>query len=302
MNGMTEPNQLTVSIQRYGGDSSIDYRWRVTVRLVQDFMSGAYSVGAHHASLSFNSQTNNSTNPAHIPLSNTPAHVSKTAEVTVIDSNIPLTGTVERVFKFNLSILGGNHLLTVPNNTYNSGYEVKLYRVDAAGTATLMSTKTLNIGSARFQIEYSLNNNASLLLQNGANNYNLQFTTAADYATGKSVTINNAIKVTGGNFNSYQMAIKASGPFTSPTTSSTIPLNVLRAEVTEVQAYDGISQVSPITPGTTDQTIVYRSSGGPWYPELLFNLRFYIPPNGLTEVSVPAGTYTTYIYFVLTPN
>lgn len=300
MGGMTEPNQLTISIQRYNGDNSIDYRWRVTVRLTQDFINGANSVGAEYASLSFNSQTNNSTNPSNIPITNSLVQLSKTAEATVIDSNVPLTNTVERVFKFNLAIQGGNHLLTKPNATYNSAYEVKLYKINPAGVATHVDTHT--VGSARFQIEYSLNNNASLVVQNGANNYNLQFTNASDYATGKSVTVNSGIKIAGGNFNNYQMSVKASGPFTSSTSSSTIPLNVLRTEITSVQFYQGITIVSPITPSTADQTVVYRSSGGQWNSEMLFNLRFYIPPNGLTGVNVPAGTYTTYVYFVLTPN
>lgn len=302
MSSRTENNQLSIGIQRYSGDNSINYRWRVTVRLLQDFISGPNTVGAQNAYLTYNSQSNNSSNNSNIPISSTPVQLSKTNEATLIDSNIALTNTVDRLFRFNLTIQGGNHLLGIPNTTLHSGYEVKFYKISNQGVTTLMRTFTLQPGnSARFQIEYSLNNNTSLILQNGANLYNLQFTTAADYANGKSVTVNSGLKITGGNFNQFQLAVKASGPFTSSTTSSTIPLNVLRAEIVPIDNYIGLEVNSPITLSTGDQVMATRTFWSFFYSTFTFNLRFYIPPN-TPGLNVPAGTYTTYVYFVLTPN
>src|SRR5690606_13600872 len=201
----------------------------------------------------------------------------------------------------NLTVVGGNHMLNKPNGTYNSAYEFKLYRIEG-GNAILVSTHTAGVGnSARFSLDYDMNA-FSVLLQNGANIYNFSYSTAADYANEKSVMVNNAIRITTNFYTDYQLAIKASGDFISSGTSSTIPINVLRAELTPASNYLGVNTTSPITLSTTPQTVISRSYGWLFWNSVFdFSLRFFIPA-GTTGLNVPAGTYTAYVYFILMQN
>lgn len=301
MGGKTEVNQVNVNIQRYNGQNNLT-EWRLTARLVQDYVNAsnsAYSIGAQYSYLQFNGQENSSSNGTLVNAPTQPIQLNKFTEVTLIESTVPLTGSVYRLFKYNLIIQGGNHMLAGPNGTYHSAYEFKLYRLTGGGNAQLVATKTESVGaSARFQINYSGNyGGQSLTIQNGAQQFNMQFSTAADYTTGKSVLVNNAINIT--SYSNYQLAIKASGNFTSSTSSEVIPISVLKAELTTSQVFSGLQLISPITLSTSDQIIAVRSQNNP--NAVNYNLRFYIPPNtpGLTVVP---GTYTTYVYFVIIPN
>lgn len=298
--GKTENNQVTVSIMRFNGVNNIQ-QWRLTARLVQDYINSsnsAYSVGAEYSYLQFNNQQNSSSNNTPITISTQPVQLSKFNEVTLINSTVPLTGSVNRQFRFNLMIQGGNHLLVNPNGTYHSAYEFKLYRINN-NTETLVATNTQSVGgSARFQVNYSGNfGNQSVTLQNGATNFNLQFNTVNDYATGKSVLIANGMNVA--TSNNYQLAIKASGSYmTSTTSTETIPISVLKAELTTNQSVPGLQIFSPITLSATDQIIAVRSQ---YVASVNYNLRFFISPNSLS-FGVAPGTYTTYVYFVIIPN
>lgn len=297
--GKTESEQVTISIQRFSGANNVT-QWRLTARLIQDYVNAsnsAYSVGAEYSYLKFNSQTTGQSNTA-ISISTQPVQMSKYNEVTLIQSAVPLTGSVNRRFKFDLMIQGGNHLLVNPNGTYHSAYEFKLYRI-ANNTETLVATHTQSVGgSARFMVNYSGNfGSQSVTLQNGATNFNLQFNTVNDYATGKSVLIANGLNVA--TSNNYQLSIKASGNFmTSTTSTETIPVSVLKAELTTSQSVPGLQIFSPITLSASDQIIAVRSQ---YVASVNYNLRFFISPNSLS-FGVAPGTYTTYVYFVIIPN
>ncbi len=297
VNGKTENNQSTVNIQRYNGQNNIT-EWKLTVRLIQDYTFGAYSVSAHHTYIQFNSQDNYSSNGTLINVSTQAIQLSKFNEVTLIHSTVPLTGSVNRVFKFNLITQGGNHLLISPNGTYHSAYEYKLYRI-AGGNEQLIATRTESTsGSARFQLDYAGNQgNQSVTLQNGANMFNLQFNNIGSYTNGVSVQVNNGLKVTSPS--NYQLSVKASGnEMTSTTTSSTIPVSALHVELSTNQTYPGLTINSPLSLSANDQIIAVRSQ----YVEfIVFNLKFFIPPNAI-ELSTVPGTYTTYVYFVIIPN
>src|SRR5690606_32965996 len=168
--------------------------WRLTVRLTQDYTNNSYAVGAENSYLTYQSQTTTS-NPQIGGISTSPFQLNKFTEVTLINSNTSLNAGVTRSFRFNLTVVGGNHMLNKPNGTYNSAYEFKLYRIEG-GNAILVSTHTAGVGnSARFSLDYDMNA-FSVLLQNGANIYNFSYNTAADYANETSVMINNAIRIT----------------------------------------------------------------------------------------------------------
>ena len=298
--GKTHTNQVKVRIQYYGSSLNVS-QWKLTVRLTQDYIAdsnSAYSVGAQYTSLKFNSQDGNS------PQAVFPTQafqLSKYNEVTLIQSSLPLNPAVEKLFSFNLIVQGGNHLLTVPNATYKSAYEFKLYKISGS-TQQLIGMGTGNTSnSARFQIEYSANNGQSLSLQNGANLFNLQFNTAADFTNGKSVTVNNGLRVNA--HQNYQLSVKAAAAeMTSSTTSSTIPVSKLKVEVTttSLPPASGVTVLGAKALSTTDQTIATRSgtSGG---NTIQYNLRFFIDPGAL-QSNIPAGTYTAYVYFVIVPN
>ena len=298
INGKTENNQSTVNIQRYNGANNVN-EWKLTVRLLQDYTYSSYSVGAQHTYLQFNGQDNYSSNGTLVNVSSQAVQLSKFNEVTLIHSTVPLTGSVNRVFRFNLITQGGNHLLTSPNGTYYSAYESKLYRI-TGGNEQLIATRTESTSgnSARFQLNYAGNQGTqSVALQNGANMFNLQFNSVESYTNGVSVQVNNGLKVTSPS--NYQLSVKASGnEMTSSTTSSTIPVSALHVELTTNQSYPGLTINSPISLSSTDQIIAVRSQ----YVEYInFNLKFFIPPNALELTAVP-GTYTTYVYFVIIPN
>lgn len=299
MNPATTTNQVTVQLQRPNNTTSIA-SWRLTVRLTQDYTYNTNTVAAENSYLTYNSQT--TTSGGQIGgISTNPFQLNKSTEVTLINSNTALNSNTTRTFRFNLTVLGGNHMLNIPNGTYNSAYEFKLYRI-VSGNAILVSTNTAGVAnSARFSIDYDMNA-YGVTLQNGANIYNLNFNTAADYANGKSVEVTNGLRITSGIITDYQLAIKASGNFISGTSSSTIPINVLRAQLTPASDYGGVNVTSPVTLSTSEQIVVSRTWGWIfWNSTFNFDLRFYIPP-GASGLNVPAGTYTTYVYFILMPN
>ncbi|RYJ45577.1 hypothetical protein [Flavobacterium beibuense] len=299
VNGKTEVNQTTVNIQKYSGSNNVT-EWRLTVRLIQDYNYDSYNIGAQYSSLQFNQQQNNgSSNSSLINISTQPIQLSKTNEVTLIHSTVPLTNTVNRVFQFNLIIQGGNHLLTSPNGTYQSAYEYKLYRIKSNGTEDLIATRTESVGgSARLQINYSGNNGQqNVILQPSAKVFNLYFNTAENYTNGVSVEVQNGLRVTSPS--NYQLSVKASSSeMTSATTTSTIPVSTLHVELSTNQTVPGLTIYSPLSLTDSDQIIAVRSQ---YVASIDFNLRFFIPPNAL-DLDVTPGTYTTYVYFVIIPN
>lgn len=292
MNGKTATNQATIQIQNSVGNSD-NSTWRITARLTNDYTQGAYSVGAQYSFLKWNNQPNTGGSGA-LSVSNGLFQLSKFTEVVMYEGQIPISGWGQRTLTLNLTIQGGNHLLTVPNATYTSSYEFKLYKI-VSGVPQLVDSVSPG-NSAGFQIQYSFNNGQSITLQNGAGTFNLQYANASDYATEKSVQINNALKIS--SYSQYNLTVKASGNFTSSGSTDTIPISVLKLMVSSSTS-NGLQIISPITLSTVDQTVAIRTQTNPQVVH--YNLKFYIPANspGLT---VTPGTYSTHVYFVITPN
>ncbi|MDN3673515.1 hypothetical protein QWY99_10665 [Flavobacterium branchiarum] len=299
VSGKTLNNQISIPLQYYGPHINVN-EWKLTARLTQDFTSdanNAYTVGAQYSSLKFNSQENSGSENG--MLVNVPTQVfqlSKYNEVTLIHSNVNLNGAVNRIFRYNLSVQGGNHLLVTPNGMYNSSYEFKLYKI-SNGIEQLIGIYTSPIGSARFQLSFGGNfGSQSVMLQNGAQQFNINYSTATDYATEKSVTIANALRV---NTYNSQLAVEASGDFISPASSQTIPLSILKLQLSTNQSYNGLQIISPITLAPTTQPIAIKSSNTP--QDITYNVKFFIPANS-PGLNVSPGTYSTRVYFVIMPN
>lgn len=299
VSGQTLNNQVAIPIMYYGANMNVN-EWKLTARLTQDYTSevnGSYTVGAQYSYLKFNSQeNNNSTNNALINVPTQSFQLSKFNEVTLIQSNVNLNGAVNRLFRYNLTIQGGNHLLTIPNGMYNSSYEFKLYKI-TGGTQELIGIYTSPLGDARFQLSFGANyGGQSVILQNGAQQFNLNYSNPNDYAMEKSVTIANALRV---NTYSTQLAVEASGDFISSSSSQTIPLSNLKLQLSTNQNYNKLQIISPITLSTTTQPVAIRAGDTP--QDITYNVRFFIPANS-PGLNVSPGTYSTRVYFVIMPN
>ncbi|WP_147278088.1 hypothetical protein [Flavobacterium sp. AG291] len=297
MSGMTYVNQVSIPIQYYGTSIGVN-EWRLTARLTQDFINDnnpAYAVAAEYAYLQYNSQSNSSSNasPVNVPLQ--AIALNKYSETTLIHSNVGLNPQLNRLFRYNLYIKGGNHLLACTNGMYKSAYEFRLYKITGQ-TQQLIGSFTSVMGDARFQINYAGNfGDQSVTLQNGAQQFNISYTTAADYLSERSAVINNALKIKTYN---YQLAVQASGDFQSSLSPQILPLSVLKLDISVNQSYNGLQILTPVILSTTAQPIVYRNSSTP--QDITFNLKFYIPANSIQ--AVPAGTYTTSVFFLIIPN
>lgn len=299
VSGKTLNNQISIPIQYYGSDMNVN-EWKLTARLTQDYaneVNGSYTVGAQYSSLKFNSQENGgSANSILVNVPTQAIQLSKYNEVTLIHSNVNLNGSVNRVFRYNLTVQGGNHLLVSPNGMYNSSYEFKLYKI-SGGTEQLIGIYTSPLGDARFQLSFGGNyGGQSVILQNGAQQFNLNYSSPADYASEKSVTIANALRV---NTYNTQLAVEASGDFISSSSSQTIPLSNLKLQLSTNQAYQGLQIISPITLATTTQPVAMRS--GNTAQDITYNIKFFIPANS-PGLNVSPGTYSTRVYFVIMPN
>lgn len=297
--GKTFNSQISIPIQYYGSDIGVT-EWKLTARLTQDFANetnASYTVGAQYAYLQFNSQENyGSTNGTSINVPTQLFQLSKYNEITLIQSTVNLNPQVNRLLRYNLYIKGGNHLLVSPNGMYNTAYEFKLYKI-TGGVQQVVGIYTSNLGDARFQLNYAGNyGTQSVTLQNGAQQFNLSYATAADYTVEKSVTIANGLKL---NTYNYQLAVQASGDFVSASSSQTLPLSNLKLQLSVNQSYPGLQIVTPVTLTTSAKPIAYRTSSTA--EEILFNIKFYIPANS-PGLSAPPGTYSTHVYFLIIPN
>lgn len=299
VSGKTLNNQISIPIQYYGPHINVN-EWKLTARLTQDFTSdanNAYTIGAQYSSLKFNSQENSGSENG--MLINAPTQVfqlSKYNEVTLIHSNVNLNGAVNRVFRYNLTVQGGNHLLVSPNGMYNSSYEFKLYKI-SNGIEQLIGIYTSPNGSARFQLNFGGNfGSQTVMLQNGAQQFNINYSAPTDYTVEKSVTIANALRV---NTYNSQLAVEASGDFISPTSSQTIPLSILKLQLSTNQSYKGLQIISPVTLATTTQPVAIKSNNTP--QDITYNVKFFIPANS-PGLNVSPGTYSTRVYFVIMPN
>ena len=301
-NGKNYPNQVRARIQKYNGTNNTNY-WKLTVRLASDFyhQNGNYSVDASHAKLIFNQESNYSTNNQLINPSNVPVPLNKFNEVSLIESNVPLNTQTHRTFSFNFYVEGGTHLLTIPNGIYQTAYEFRLYgKQNLSDNYTLIDNFTTG-QIARFHINYNGNyGTQSISLQNSANVFNFNFSTATDYADGKSKTINQGLKIT--SYNTHQILVKTSNSvFTSSTSSATIPVSKLKVNVNLSSPENNVQTFGPLSLSATDQVLIERSAT--WPQTLLYDLEFSIPPNALQAEDIQqGGTFSAYVFFTIAPN
>ena len=300
VDGKIKSPQLTIQIQKAYHGARLN-QWKLTLKLADDHKLTSnpnYSIGAQYAQVSLNNESTSGAPDVNPP--NTPFTMSKYDEVTLVESTVPFTAQqyIGRTLSYNLFIEGGYHLLVSPNGRYDANYEIRLYGRNNGNQPYQLVASNFYGAQSIFQINYEGNHGVQeVTLQNGANQFNFAFLDANDYANGKSIEIQNGLRVRA--YDTYELTIKSSNAeFVSQTTSATIPISVLKAEASINGSQQDISFLGPVTLSTSDQAIISRTDT---WPQLLeYNIRLFIPPNAI-QLPVEEATYTAYIYFTIAP-
>jgi hypothetical protein len=203
-------------------------------------------------------------------------------------SNASFNGGTEH--KFDMLIQGGNHLI-LPNGTYTSSLVFSLYNQ----ANQLISTSNCNI---TFQVN-STTNSYTLLLQNSANQIDMNLSTPAAIISGVSVSKAQGLKVTG--YSAYQVIVKTSNAnLVSSTTTNTISVAAISLEVTKYTTTNpGITCFTRAL-SVTDQYFVTNPLSHYTQQVVEYNLRYFTAP-GDSRFSGSSGTFTTNVLFVAIP-
>lgn len=301
MNGKTEFNQFNFSVQLYDPSVTIN-RWKVTVRLTDDFMFNGYSVPAEIAYLEYSNQTNSSSNPAMVIAPSSPVPLSKYQETTIMSSdNVAIIADFFRTFIYHLHISGGNHLLTVPNGIYTSGYILSLYEVTNNGDQLLQSIQNTD---ARFQINYVGNQGDQLVsLQNGASQFIFNFSDESDWTQGLSVTKKGGLQVK--SYQGHELIVKSSKEqMQSSLSDHTLPVSVIELDL-KLHSFSGgnpgdvanLQIFTPVALQVWDQPVARFPV---WSREIIYDITLSVRGNQ-PELIDAKGRYDTYVYFVIVP-
>lgn len=297
--GKTEERQISVQFRRNHGTSS-PAKWKITVRLLDDYYAENYRVPAETSALSINRQSGNFNQLA---LSNIGRDLplSKFQENTIVESTTPLPEGNYYTLAFDLTIRGGVHLLTIPNNIYRNTYEFSLYDT-SSGKETLLARKTSAPGAARFQLNYVGNHGDQLAeLRNGANEFIFNFDSPEELLRGKTITINNALYIR--SYQGHQVLVRtADNMMYNSTLSHSLPVSILKLKATLHQIEGGnasdVSLFGPLALSAQEQAL---ASFPRWSQSMSYNLELTILPNQ-RELQQASGRYETYLYFIIVPN
>lgn len=262
--------------------------WTLKVRTSGNFVNGANSVSAQYFSLRFNRVNSGSPTASAIGLNNAAVPLS-TADANIITtSNASFNGGTEH--KFDLLIQGGNHLI-LPNGTYTTNLVFSLYNQ----SNQLISTATTAVN---FQVN-STTNSYTIVLQNSANQVDMNLSTPAAIATGVSVLKLLGLKVTG--YSAYQVVVKTtSANLVSASSSNTIPVAAISLEVTKASLTSGGINCYSRALSASDQFFVTNPLSDYTQQIVEYNLRYFTAP-GDSRFSGSSGTFTTTVLFVAIP-
>lgn len=297
--GKTEERQISVQFRR-NFNAVTPAKWKITVRLLDDYTFENYSVPAEQSSLSINRQSGN-VNQISFNSIGRDLPLSKFQESTIVESTTALPEGNYYTLSFNLMMRGGNHLLTIPNGIYRTTYEFSLYDT-SSGKEVLLTRKTSAPGVARFQVNYAGNHGDQLAeLRNGANEFVFNFDSPADLVQGKKITINNALYIR--SYQGHQVLVKTADNLLYNTTmSNSIPVSVLKLKATVNNIQGGsaseVTLFGPLSLSSQEQAL---ASFPRWSQSISYNLELSIPPN-TRELQQATGRYETYLYFIIVPN
>jgi hypothetical protein len=285
MAGATVTDAATL---QYNTNGATCRGWILKVRASGNFVNGANAVSPQYFSLRFNRVNSGTPSANNIGVTNAPVPLSTTDAVMINPSNASFNGGTEH--KFDMLIQGGNHLI-LPNGTYTSSLVFTLYNQ----ANQLISTSNCNV---TFQVN-STTNSYTLLLQNSANQVDMNLSTPAAITTGVSVSKTQGLKVTG--YSAYQVIVKTSNAnLVSSTTANTIPVAAISLEVTKYTTTNpGIICFTKAL-SVTDQYFVTNPLSHHTQQVVEYNLRYFTNP-GDSRFSGSSGTFTTNVLFVAIP-
>lgn len=297
--GKSEERQISVQFRR-NFNVTAPAKWKITVRLLDDYTFENYSVPAENSSLSINRQSGNF-NQISFSSIGRDLPLSKFQESTIVESTTALPEGNYYTLSFNLALRGGVHLLTIPNGIYRSTYEFSLYDT-TSGKDVLLTRRTSSPGIARFQVNYVGNHGDQVAeLRNGANEFIFNFDSPEDIVKGKKITINNALYVR--SYQGHQVLVKTADNLLYNTTmSNSIPVSVLKLKATLNNIQGGnaseVTLFGPLSLSAQEQAL---ASFPRWSQSMSYNLELSIPPN-TKELQQASGRYETYLYFIIVPN
>lgn len=289
MAGKTAQEYLTI---QYEASNSTCQGWSLKVRALGNFSNGNFQIAPEHVMLRFNRVSSGGPPASAIGVSTNPVPLS-TSDVTLIDHSQTGFQKTYTAHAFDMIVEGGNHLLTATNGSYSAYLLFTLYNEN-----NQIVSETQVRGT--FQVQSATNYSFTLLLQNTADQVSLAFNTTSDIINGVSSTKLSGLKITG--YSPYQVIVKTSADgYSSGSSSYTLPAEVIKLEVTPPAGYTGITchtyNLSP-----AGQVFISNPMNSSSYQVVQYNLRYFTDPSDGRIVSVPEGTYSSNVLFIIVPQ
>ncbi len=286
MNGKTTNEALSIT---YGlvNNSTNCPGWSLKVRASSAyFTNSGNNIPVDKVALQFNNVAGGpSAND--IGVSYTPVYLSTTDRVLIDHSNARLTAPPHSnvVHRWNMIIDGGSHMLQPSNGSFTVNLVFTLYDWNDQ----LVTTWSTN---ATIQINFNGNNLYTMTLQNGGDVANFSFTDIPKYVNGLSLSKPNGLKITG--YQNYQVFAQTTSPeLVSGTTSETVPVSIVKLEVSRTPAITGVT-CNTITLATSNPTPIITNTNTAYpHQTVEYNLRYFIEPGSFDAAAgIPIGTFT----------
>lgn len=253
--------------------------WRLEVYVQQNFMNAdGVEISLENFLIEFNNGTNPITSPVYQPVV-----LNLLEELEILRSPDPLPNGKTKL-NFDFRMIAGDHLLMVPNGTYETTIRFALYE-EGNPTEVISTEETFS-----FIIDYLANDTNQILLQNDAHLFSFTYIKPGDYIGDNSESRAKGLKVK--TDVARDVFIKASNSFlVSPT--SEIPISILDINVQKDGVF--IGGVSDLT--VADQ-FLFRTPGDSTEE---YDLEFVIPEGSLQGNMAP-GLYSGYVIFSMVPE
>lgn len=251
-----------------------------------DGVTGHYIEPAY-VSLSFDKVQQGTPTAAQIGVTNTQVPLS-TSDVTLINnSQAGFDGYTAHAF--NMTLQGGNYLLTRGTGTFKANLIFSVYNQGGGLVATYTIAASVVLG-------FSYSNSATITLTNP--DVLFQYSTAADYANNQTVTKTQGLEIKG--YSAYYVNAEVTYPnFTSG--SNTLTPGVLQLTVAPDPAKTGLTGYN-VTMSYSWQKVIQNPMTDYTYQDTKYDLIYTIPGGNSDLYAAPAGSYTNQVIFQYTPQ
>jgi hypothetical protein len=268
-------------------------RWSLSVRAISNFKNGSSEVDVKYTSIKFNS-TAGGPSGGSIGISGAPFVLSKNETFIISNSNSALNSQSFNTMdiRYDFIVQGGNQLFVPINGDYQTTLVFTLY--DEA-KRVISTSSTL----ATFQIYYDPNYTSNVILQNGASNISLAFSSAADFTNGVTDLKTDGLSVH--TYSAHQVIVKAAtSVLTAPGISTTLPVSIIKLTLSTKPAQSAVV-CNSVQLSASSQVVATNRLTDYTYQTVLYTLRFFIAGNNSSISSAPPGVYSTSIVFVIVP-